>query len=55
LSPRMATPPGLQGEPVPSQIRPFLKTTSKFGLRTHEVSAIEITSRKTVRRITVSS
>src|ERR1035441_1817472 len=51
LSPLMATPPAVQGEPVPSQIRPFLKTTSKSGWRVHEMSVSETASRRRMRRI----
>jgi methylated-DNA-[protein]-cysteine S-methyltransferase len=37
LSPVTATPPAVQGEPLPSQRMPFLNTTSKFGSRAQEV------------------
>ena len=46
LSPLMATPPAAQGEPVPSQIIPFLNTTSQFGVRGPETSATGIANRK---------
>jgi len=41
----------VQGETVPSQSKPFLRTTSKLGLRLQEASGTEIASRSIVRRI----
>src|SRR5580704_9593776 len=53
VSPFIATPPGVQGEPDPSHKRPFLNTTSKFGLRAQEMSAMSVANRRRERRISV--